>query len=149
MRVAQESGRRAVRMGNKCSYSPGLRAILWFQGCIPACPGCFNPATHDPTAGCEMDTAPLAREILRACEHRLAEADGVTGQDLKTNLGQEACSIHGSGSRRMRTRFLVTLTAAPASSSSAVVATSSRRIPTKSSPLSPSIRMRITDGVEA
>jgi len=27
---------------------PGVRAVLWFQGCDLACPGCFNPATHDP-----------------------------------------------------------------------------------------------------
>lgn len=26
---------------------PGVRAVLWFQGCSLGCPGCFNPATHD------------------------------------------------------------------------------------------------------
>ncbi|MFH1112993.1 MAG: 4Fe-4S single cluster domain-containing protein [Pseudomonadota bacterium] len=25
---------------------PGNRAVIWFQGCTLACPGCFNPATH-------------------------------------------------------------------------------------------------------
>ncbi len=25
---------------------PGLRAVLWVQGCDLACPGCFNPSTH-------------------------------------------------------------------------------------------------------
>lgn len=25
---------------------PGLRAVIWFQGCTLACPGCFNPLTH-------------------------------------------------------------------------------------------------------
>jgi anaerobic ribonucleoside-triphosphate reductase activating protein len=26
---------------------PGIRAVLWVQGCTLACPGCFNPDTHD------------------------------------------------------------------------------------------------------
>ncbi len=25
---------------------PGLRAVLWVQGCSLGCPGCFNPQTH-------------------------------------------------------------------------------------------------------
>jgi len=42
----------------------GLRAVVWFQGCTLRCPGCFNPATHDPVGGCESDTESLAEEIL-------------------------------------------------------------------------------------
>ena len=30
---------------------PGKRAVLWFQGCTLACPGCFNPHTHTKNAG--------------------------------------------------------------------------------------------------
>ena len=26
---------------------PGARACVWVQGCHLACPGCFNPETHD------------------------------------------------------------------------------------------------------
>jgi anaerobic ribonucleoside-triphosphate reductase activating protein len=43
---------------------PGLRAVVWFQGCMLGCPGCFNPDTHDPTAGYDWDTENLAAEIL-------------------------------------------------------------------------------------
>lgn len=43
---------------------PGLRAVIWFQGCTLGCPGCFNPATHDPRGGDECDTQTLAAEIL-------------------------------------------------------------------------------------
>jgi anaerobic ribonucleoside-triphosphate reductase activating protein len=25
---------------------PGVRAVLWLQGCSLGCPGCFNPQTH-------------------------------------------------------------------------------------------------------
>ena len=43
---------------------PGRRAVVWFQGCTLACPGCFNPATHDPAGGHDVDTAALAADIL-------------------------------------------------------------------------------------
>jgi anaerobic ribonucleoside-triphosphate reductase activating protein len=43
---------------------PGLRAVVWFQGCTLGCPGCFNLATHDSQAGRHADTESLAAEIL-------------------------------------------------------------------------------------
>ncbi len=30
---------------------PGTRFVIWFQGCSLACPGCFNPLSHDPRDG--------------------------------------------------------------------------------------------------
>lgn len=30
---------------------PGLRAVVWCQGCYRACPGCHNPESWDLTAG--------------------------------------------------------------------------------------------------
>ena len=35
---------------------PGLRTAVFVQGCSPHCPGCHNPASHDPAAGYEADT---------------------------------------------------------------------------------------------
>lgn len=28
------------------SNGPGIRAVVWVQGCTLGCPGCFNPETH-------------------------------------------------------------------------------------------------------
>ena len=42
---------------------PGLRYVVWFQGCTLGCPGCFNPATHDGGAGELVDTDALAADI--------------------------------------------------------------------------------------
>jgi anaerobic ribonucleoside-triphosphate reductase activating protein len=42
---------------------PGLRAVVWFQGCTLGCPGCFNPGTHDPGAGYETDIESLVAQI--------------------------------------------------------------------------------------
>lgn len=53
---------------------PGLRAVVWFQGCSLGCPGCFNPATHDPGGGDECDTETLAAEILA----RAARIEGLS-----------------------------------------------------------------------
>jgi anaerobic ribonucleoside-triphosphate reductase activating protein len=33
------------------SNGPGLRGVIWLQGCTLACPGCFNPETHAKTSG--------------------------------------------------------------------------------------------------
>ena len=52
---------------------PGLRAVLWFQGCTLACPGCFNPAAQNPLGGEERDTAEVLARIAT-----LKDIEGVT-----------------------------------------------------------------------
>ncbi len=53
---------------------PGLRVVVWVQGCTLACPGCFNPGTHAP--GVESTTiAALARRVIAA---RSSGHDGLT-----------------------------------------------------------------------
>ena len=32
---------------------PGVRAVVWTQGCSIGCPGCFNPETHSPLEAAE------------------------------------------------------------------------------------------------
>ena len=59
---------------NSRANGPGLRAVVWFQGCSLACSGCFNQETHDPNCGLEIDTEKLARKILDLDHH----IDGVS-----------------------------------------------------------------------
>jgi anaerobic ribonucleoside-triphosphate reductase activating protein len=45
-----------VRLAGKCIQDstvdgPGLRIVIWTQGCFHNCEGCHNPATHDPNGG--------------------------------------------------------------------------------------------------
>src|SRR3989304_3674204 len=46
------------------SNGPGLRAVIWFQGCTLSCPGCFNPQTHPTYGGFEVTTERLAAELI-------------------------------------------------------------------------------------
>jgi anaerobic ribonucleoside-triphosphate reductase activating protein len=41
---------------------PGLRAVVWVQGCTLACPGCFNPGTH-PRGGDQVTVDDLFDRI--------------------------------------------------------------------------------------
>jgi anaerobic ribonucleoside-triphosphate reductase activating protein len=45
---------------------PGARFVVWLQGCTLGCPGCFNPATHEPAGGREVSVAELAAQLARA-----------------------------------------------------------------------------------
>ena len=59
-------------MARSRANGPGLRAVLWLQGCSLSCPGCFNPHTHSREAG---DRVPI--DEFRA---RLADASpGIEG----------------------------------------------------------------------
>nr|WP_330369518.1 4Fe-4S cluster-binding domain-containing protein [Clostridioides mangenotii] len=35
---------------------PGLRMVIWTQGCIHNCKDCHNPQTHDLCGGFEIET---------------------------------------------------------------------------------------------
>jgi len=42
---------------------PGVRAVVWVQGCTLNCPGCANPETHDPAGGTRVPVSILAEHI--------------------------------------------------------------------------------------
>lgn len=43
---------------------PGVRYVLFMQGCSHQCPGCQNPETHDIEAGEEMTVQEVIDDIL-------------------------------------------------------------------------------------
>jgi anaerobic ribonucleoside-triphosphate reductase activating protein len=54
---------------------PGLRAVIWFQGCSLGCDGCTNATSH-PFVGKEISISDVAGEVLRACA--MEPLEGVT-----------------------------------------------------------------------
>jgi len=49
-----------IRLSGKCTRDstvdgPGLRIVIWTQGCLHNCKGCHNPDTHDLNGGFSED----------------------------------------------------------------------------------------------
>lgn len=42
---------------------PGLRYVIFTQGCPHACPGCHNPETHDPNGGYNISAEDIILDI--------------------------------------------------------------------------------------
>jgi len=57
---------------------PGLRCVLWVQGCGLACPGCFNPETHDFTGGQLLTVDEVMEQIQAAQTHASGQIEGLT-----------------------------------------------------------------------
>ena len=55
------------------SNGPGLRSVVWVQGCTIRCPGCFNPHTHPHKPVRLIDPRRLADRLLR-----IPDTDGIT-----------------------------------------------------------------------
>ena len=67
---------------------PGLRAVLWTQGCSHHCPGCQNPQTWDFNGG---GLVPISM-VLDAIDE-LEYQDGITFSGGDPMFQPEACNI--------------------------------------------------------
>lgn len=65
---------------------PGLRTVIWCQGCPHDCPGCQNPQTHDEIGGFWLETADLIEQVLA-----VPLQSGVTFSGGEPMLQPEAC----------------------------------------------------------
>lgn len=52
---------------------PGIRVVIYAQGCPHGCPGCQNPETHNPMGGRTFDIEQVIRIV-----HSVPMAQGVT-----------------------------------------------------------------------
>ena len=74
---AREEKNYPIRLHGKVAESivdgPGLRYVVFVQGCPHGCEGCHNPASHDVNGGTLSSTSAIINE-LRSMRHH----DGVT-----------------------------------------------------------------------
>ena len=61
--TSTESLRLAGLVKESVVDGPGLRAVVFVQGCPHRCPGCHNPETWDPAGGFAVTVDDLWREI--------------------------------------------------------------------------------------
>ena len=64
-----------IRLASPITYDsivdgPGLRAVIWTQGCNHNCKGCHNPQTHDTCGGHIVDSLNIISEINKLRLHR-------------------------------------------------------------------------------
>ena len=67
---------------------PGLRAVLWTQGCGHHCPGCQNPQTWDFNGG-GLVPIDMVLEAIDELEYQ----DGITFSGGDPMFQPEACNI--------------------------------------------------------
>ena len=79
---------------NSVADGPGVRLVIWCQGCSVHCKGCHNPETWDPSGGREF-TAEDLEEVIEYLNH--SYVSGITfsgGHPLeKYNLDYVICTI--------------------------------------------------------
>jgi anaerobic ribonucleoside-triphosphate reductase activating protein len=54
----------AATMARSRSNGPGLRAVVWAQGCTIGCPGCYNSSTHPHVAESLYSPSEIASWVL-------------------------------------------------------------------------------------
>lgn len=56
---------------------PGLRVVVWVQGCSLGCPGCYNPQTHPAAGGVLLPTSEIYAQL--AAQQTLVEGVTISG----------------------------------------------------------------------
>lgn len=62
--LCHKSLRIAGTLKDSIVDGPGLRYVIFTQGCPHHCPGCHNPQTHDFDGGKDADTEKILEEIF-------------------------------------------------------------------------------------
>ena len=112
----------SIRFEGSLADGPGVRTVLFVQGCDIRCEGCQNTSAWDADGGRKMSTAELAGLLAERCENRkltisggepLMQAEAVAdligrlkGFDIALYTGHEREDVPGeilSGIRYLKT----------------------------------------------
>ncbi len=58
---------------------PGVRAVIWVQGCSLGCPGCWNAQTHAPLQGFRLDVSEILEWFAKASRENRIEGLTISG----------------------------------------------------------------------
>ena len=85
---------------------PGLRYVIWVQGCALACPGCFNPETHSPLIPGVRAATPAALAAVVFGEAAIAarEREPIEGVTLTGGEPLEQEEMTGAFCREIKER---------------------------------------------
>ena len=83
---------------------PGLRTVVFVQGCPHGCPGCHNPDTHDPEGGSPYTTEQVVAELA---SNPLTSGVTLTGGEP---MAQAAACLEIARAARARGLGVVTYT---------------------------------------
>jgi anaerobic ribonucleoside-triphosphate reductase activating protein len=77
---------------------PGVRFVVWFQGCTLGCAGCFNPATHSGSLGASRRSlAELYAEIDLAMIGAPIEGLTLSGGEPMQQIQAGVFGLHKAG----------------------------------------------------
>lgn len=71
---------------------PGVRMVVFMQGCPHRCPGCHNPHTHDPAGGEWVDTEDI---LNRFKANPLLSGLTISGGEPLLQAAAAACLARG------------------------------------------------------
>ena len=66
----------AIRFNRSLVDGPGVRTVVFFQGCDLRCPGCQNRSTWDVSKGTEAETSELAALLKKESFNRKVTFSG-------------------------------------------------------------------------
>ena len=75
--------RIAGTIGESIVDGPGIRYVVFTQGCPHGCPGCHNPQTHDFAGGKEVSVDTLLTDITK---NAFVKAVTLSGMNLRLTV---------------------------------------------------------------
>jgi anaerobic ribonucleoside-triphosphate reductase activating protein len=72
---------------------PGLRAVVFFQGCKLHCVGCWNPNSHHFHGG-DIKVDAVVQDVLRARQEHTLEGITFSGGEPMQQAGSLLCLMH-------------------------------------------------------